>query len=700
MTCGDCAPSVELPGVDERTKMHASRTKAFGPARIVALALISLTALGLAYLHFSGGNDSVSVPSGAQAGQLKLHSCHYATESGSYRADCGTLVVRENRHDPHSRLIALPVTRIRARSEKPGVPIFRLQGGPGLTNMEFKDASRFADRHDVVLVGYRGVDGSLKLDCREVTSAREHARDFLSEKSFRADAAAFKACARRLQDDGVDLAGYTLPERVDDLDAARRALGYARIDLISESAGTRTALIYAWRYPQRIHRSVMVGVNPPGAFLWDAKTTGEQIDRYAVLCAKDASCRSRTPDLAASLHSAYEHIPGHFWFLPIKKGNVKAAGFFGLVNATTDGGGPLAGPRTIDTLLSADRGDGSGAWFLSLMAQLAFPRAQVWGDVAAVGRGDATYARRFFATHADRGSVIGSPGTDLIWAGGQLLDAWPASPDENEYTHVQDSKVETLLIGGTLDFATPPQKATRELLPHLPNGHQVVLAGLGHTDDFWAYEPAASKRLVNTFFDTGRVDTSLYTPNRVDFTPSFSHGAIAKIVLGVMLGLAALTVLSLLWMPLRLRRRGAFGPKASGALRSLYALLLGLGGWFVGVLIVLTALPTVPLDDELLAAFSAGVPIGVAIYFAWVNRHWPAQTKATGFAAAAAGALVGAWLGFNAIEGLIALITAIVGAAVGGNLTLLALDIAWDRQVRDRFPANATETLEARPATG
>ena len=97
-----------------------------------------------------------------------------------------------------------------------------------------------------------------------------------------------------------------------------------------------------------------------------------------------------------------------------------------------------------------------------------------------------------------------------------------------------------------------------------------------------------------------------------------------------MLGLAALTVLSLLWMPLRLRRRGAFGRKASGALRSLYALLLGLGGWFVGVLIVLTALPTVPLDDELLGALSVGLPIGLASYFAWTNHNWSARTKSTG----------------------------------------------------------------------
>ena len=678
--------------------MEAPRTRAFGPARIVALALISVAALGLAYLHFFTGSDPVSVPSGTDAGQLRLHPCQYATENGSYRADCGTLVVPENRHKAHSRLIALPVIRVLARSANPGAPVFRLEGGPGLTNMNFPDASRFAGHHDLVLVGYRGVDGSSRLGCPEVTSAREHARDFLSEESFRADAAAFKACAHRLQQDGVDLAGYTLPERVDDLDAARQALGYQRIDLLSESAGTRTALIYAWRYPAHTLRSVLIAVNPPGGYLWDAQTTGQQIRRYAALCAQDSSCRSRTPDLAASIHSAYEHIPGRFWFLPVKKGAAATTAFWGLMQATS-AAEPISAPMTIDTLLSAGHGDGSGSWFLALMGQLAFPTAQVWGDVAAVSRTDAAYAQRFFATHADRGSTIGAPGTDFVWAGGKLLGSWPASPDENQYAHVPDSKVETLLIGANVDFATPPQNATRALLPHLPNGHQVILANLGHTDDFWAYEPAASGHLVNTFFDSGRVDASRYIPNRIDFAPGTSQGELAKIALGAMLGLAALTVFLLLWLPLRLRRRGSFGPVASGALRSASPLLFGLGGWFTGALVVLLALPAVPITDELLVALSAGLPTGLGIYYAWTNRDWSAQTKAMGFAAAAGGALVGAWLGFNVTSGLFAPFLAIVGAAVGANLTVLALDIAWDRQVRDRFAADAIEIPETRPAT-
>ena len=146
----------------ERT-MHPS-TRRFSRGRITGLTLIAVLTLGLGYLHFAGSSTAVSVPAGAHAGQLTLKNCTYNTEKGAYAADCGTLVVPENRADPHSRLIALPVIRIRAHSAHPGDPIFRLQGGPGVTNMSFPDASRFTANHDVVLVGYRGVDGSVRAE--------------------------------------------------------------------------------------------------------------------------------------------------------------------------------------------------------------------------------------------------------------------------------------------------------------------------------------------------------------------------------------------------------------------------------------------------------------------------------------------------------------------------------------------------------
>jgi pimeloyl-ACP methyl ester carboxylesterase len=669
--------------------MDTPTTRISRPSRIVALLLIALAVLGLAYLRYGQSDRTVSVPSGAKAGDLTLESCQYATDSGSYDADCGTLVVAENPSDPDSPLIALPVVRIRARSATPREPIFRLEGGPGLTNMDFDRASRYVDNRDLVLVGYRGVDGSVQLDCPEVSSVHKRSTDVLSEEFFNAKADAYRACARRFADEGVDPSRYGLVQQIDDLEAARVALGYDRINLLSESAGTRTALVYGWRHPERIHRSVMTGVNPPGNFLWDPDTTDEQMGRYAALCAEDAGCRARTDDLAATVRRVAADVPERWLFWPIKPANVQAIAIYGLTEPTPRVFPPGA-PAVLDAWLSAAEGDASGLWLSSLLGDVFTPNLFVLGQHAAFGNIDADAAPAYFAAAGPEGYAnFGLAATASGWAGGQLADAWPIAPETRQYRQPRTSQVETLLIGGTLDFATPPQKATNELLPYLPNGHEVVLEGIGHNSSFWTDQPEASSRLINTFFDNGQVDDSLYKPQSVDFTPEVTLTAFAKRVAGTMVGLALLAVLSLLWMARHVRKRGGFGRKASASLRSLYPLVLGLGGWFLGVLIVLTTMPGVPLDNALLAVLGVGVPIGLGIYWAWVQRAWSGQTKIAGFAAAAAGALVGAWLGFNATADLLALVTAIVGAAAGANVTLILVDIARDRSLRARRAATA-----------
>jgi hypothetical protein len=243
------------------------------------------------------------------------------------------------------------------------------------------------------------------------------------------------------------------------------------------------------------------------------------------------------------------------------------------------------------------------------------------GEYAAVGGADAQVARDHFSSGAQvRGSNLGEAATAYVWGGGRLADAWPAAPGEGEYSRMPTSKVETLLIGGALDFSTPPQVATKELLPYLPNGHEVVLPGLGHTGSFFAEQPEAGSRLINTFFDSGRVDDSLYKPAPVDFTPGLTLTVLAKGIAGAMVGLALLTVLSLLWMA----RPGAQARtlRTQGERSAAVALpdRPRLGRMVPRRLIVLTTMPGVPLNDELLAAFSVGLPIGLGIDFA----HSPA----------------------------------------------------------------------------
>jgi hypothetical protein len=138
-------------------------------------------------------------------------------------------------------------------------------------------------------------------------------------------------------------------------------------------------------------------------------------------------------------------------------------------------------------------------------------------------------------------------------------------------------------------------------------------------------------------------------------------------------------------MARRVRRRGRFGPIGGALLRSLFPVVLGLGGWSLGVLIVLTAMPDVTISNGLLLMSAVGTPIGLGVYWAWVHRAWPTSTKGMGRAAVAAGTLGGAWLGLQAAVFPLALLTAIAGAIAGANLALILLDL-WRARFVDMPP--------------
>jgi pimeloyl-ACP methyl ester carboxylesterase len=659
--------------------------------RVVALLAIAAVAAFLAYTATSDPYDhAVSVPEGARAGQLGLHECTYPTEKGDVAADCGTLTVPENRADPKSRLIAVPVTRIRAKTKHPSEPLFHLEGGPGGTNMEFPMASRFTGKRDVVLVGYRGVDGSARLDCPEVSSARRHNGDLLSTDSVRESANGLRSCADRLRSEGLDLAGYTLPSRVDDMEAARRALGYKQIDLLSQSFGTRVALVYQWRHPRSIHRSVMLGANPPGRFLWESRLTTDQLKRFAALCGRGPECGTGSGDLPASMRRTAADLPKRWGPLPIHRGNVEIASFFGLMEAS-HAAAPVTAPMTLDTWRAAANGDASGLWFGSFAAQLLFPSMQVWGDQAAMGRIDAAFADRYFRRHRDggRGLDLADSGTRFLWAAGALARACPAGPEEQKYARMKESDIPTLVVNGELDGTTPPQNSTRELMPHLTNGRQVTLRGFAHNIDFWNNQEQAGNRLINHYLDTGRVDASRYVPQKVDFTPPTTQPFLAKVVVGSMVGLGLFALLSVAGMALRVRSRGRLGRVTRVLARSAWAVLIGFGGWAATTLVALIVLPDVPFDAPGLMIPSVAVPVALAGYLAWRGPDRAASRKAA-FVAVTAGALIGAGLGFLAASAMLAVATTLLGAVAGANLALIVADVSAETRRR--------HATEAQPA--
>jgi len=519
-------------------------TKKYKKPKITTLLLILLLST-TSVTACSAPEVPQTVPEGSQAGQLAgLRPCTYESNDVEYAADCGIMVVPENRTAPNSRLLALPITRVRATGTSPTEPIFVLPGGPGIPNHGTSRVAWFIDQHDVVIVGYRGIDGSVRLDCPEVSAhIKNLPGDMLGEASMQNMTDAYARCAERLQSEGVDLDGYTVVEVIDDLEDARLALGYGKINLYSVSYGTRLAMIYAWRYPESIHRSAMVAVNPPGhMFTYDPEVIDEQLAYYANLCAQDPKCSAQTDDLAEAMRTVSQNMPDRWLGFPIDRGMLRAASFESLSDTQ-------AAAKVFDTWLAAAKGDYSGMAILTLAGPMMFADATVWGEnMAKAASADYEMTRGLRADMDLATSILGSPRTELAAAAA----GWPVNTIPEEYQQVQTSDVETLLVSGNVDLWTPSQFAEDELLSYLSKGQHVVVAECGHAEMLWR-QPEASERLLTSFFDTGKADDSLFAYQPWEYNVGLGFPAIAKIALAVVVLLIAGLVVLLRFAVQRLR---------------------------------------------------------------------------------------------------------------------------------------------------
>ena len=385
------------------------------------------------------------------------------------------------------------------------------------------------ENHDIVMVGYRGMDGSVVMECPEMARAITGVGDdLLSEVSLSNFGDAMNQCAQRLQTEGVDLNGYSILEVVEDMESARAVLGYERISLLSESYGTRVAMIYSWMYPDSLHRSAMIGVNPPGHFAYEPDVLDALITYDADLCSKDSECSTRTDDLAETMRNVSHNLPEHWLLIPIDRGKVRFITHFMLFNRET-------AATVFDAYLAAEAGDPSGLALMSLAHDIMLPSNVTWGDWAAKGGIDYDPTRDWIKDMNPPNSLLGSPISMLVGGASQLRGGWPVAPIPDEFHEAQPTNVETLLVSGSIDYSTPSQSATEDFLHTLINGEQVILSEFGHVSDVLGFQPEAIKHLLATFFDTGEVDDSLFTYQPMDFHVGLGFPTIAKIALVVVI---------------------------------------------------------------------------------------------------------------------------------------------------------------------
>ncbi|MCP4605405.1 MAG: alpha/beta fold hydrolase [Proteobacteria bacterium] len=475
--------------------------------------------------RFEAAND-FPAPN-AKAG-LTLGSCESDVEGETYPAECGVLLVPENRSKPDSRLIPLPVLRIPSSGSNPGEPVFRLGGGPGVSNIFDSARAALLANHDYVRVGYRGADGATRLDCQGVGAAITKPRRIFEPEAKIQFEDALYSCLKGYEARGFDLDGYTILEVVRDLESARRELGYDRVNLHSGSYGTRLALLYAHLYPESINRSVLSGANPPGCMNWKPEIVDLKIGQYAKLCAQDSYCSSRTDDLSETIRTALRDMPDTWLGVPIDRDRVRV-GLFNLLYQTD------MAAMGFDALFSATEGDFAGVAALSLAYNFLFKDALIWGD-SAMKSGTADNRPQYaIADFNPPGSIMGTPMSELGEAAYRALKRLKVQMIPENLQGPQTSDVPTLILSSDLDIATPLENSENEILPHLPNGTHVVLRHGGHQDLI-----PGERAFYTHFLATGEVDLSLLKERPINFKPSMSVVLMVKVGLGTMVGIGLL----------------------------------------------------------------------------------------------------------------------------------------------------------------
>jgi hypothetical protein len=174
------------------SRAHAHQGHRIGVFGLVAVSLLVLTSTRL-FAQDSPFPDELAV-SQLQLGEYSLSSD--SASSGQF-IDYGVIVLPENREKPDSRSIRLPFVRYRATIEQTHPPIFLLTGGPGVSNLWVDLPHVFYAHNDLIKIGYRGVDGDVKLKCPEIGNALT-TEELLSPDGIECVRVAMRECFDRL----------------------------------------------------------------------------------------------------------------------------------------------------------------------------------------------------------------------------------------------------------------------------------------------------------------------------------------------------------------------------------------------------------------------------------------------------------------------------------------------------------------------
>lgn len=478
--------------------------------RALRCGLVSFVAIGTLW----GASTAVLAAAGeapSSAGpKVALGPCEQPGAPEGAR--CGTLEVYESRETRTGRRIPLSILVLPATGqERRPEALVHLAGGPGDSSVRAVGwvAEEFAatrEHRDLLFVDQRGTGGSHPLHFEAYDPAgglQAYLGDFLPAAAVRRGRAELEKVA--------DLTKYTTSVAADDLDEVRAALGYDRLDLFGASYGTRLALEYARRHPDRTRTLILAGVNSPSDLLPlpQPRSAQQAIDGLARQCASDPGCHRAFPGFRAEFDAVLERLAGQPAETPVldpRTGEVTEVRLSRAVAAEAIRYmmySPTTAAQVPALVHAAAQGD------LTPLAEMAlFGRMQIVSGTGGLGTflsvlcsEDIPWIRPEEMGQAAAGSYWGTTRYEQLRAACQ---DWPRAPVPAAFTRPVVSDVPALLLNGELDPATGPDMA-RRAAGHLRRSLVVVVPEGSHWFDGMTNAGCVGK-LMTSFVEKGSVE--------------------------------------------------------------------------------------------------------------------------------------------------------------------------------------------------
>ena len=358
-------------------------------------------------------------------------------------------------------------------------PLVFFAGGPGQSATETwpliaRALVEVSENRDILLVDQRGTGQSNPLKCPQIELDEALALDWDELARTTHD------CLESL--DG-DPRFYTTTVGMHDIDAARAALGYEKVNLYGGSYGTRAAQVYLRLFPEHVRSVVLDGVVPQTLALGTehAEKLDQAIYRVLNACDTDVKCGEAFPDSAGKLAGLVKSLEQNPVDVTVE-------------HPTT--GEPFGLTFDREVLASSLR-------FLSYSPDTQAMLPLLIHEAAVEQRFDRLASQMMIAATGLQQSV--SQGMELSVMCAEDFPLFPANPTPNDFLMgnmmekaigiqcgvwpkgpVPDNfhdpvggEVPVLLLSGELDPVTPPEYAER-VAAHFPNSLHLVAPGQGH----------------------------------------------------------------------------------------------------------------------------------------------------------------------------------------------------------------------------